>query len=103
MYIATKGMTVIATAESYSDLISQLANSRGDKIEAVEARHYDAFVSCLAWEMYVNGKKWPPSCTNANDPYIAEHGYTKDEAMDYFLECYAKKLPYTIYNATKIE
>lgn len=103
MYIATKGQTIIATAESYNDLISQLADSRGDKIEAIEARHDYGLVSGLAWEMHVNGDKWPQSCTSANDPFRAANGYTKSEAMGYFLECYAKMLPYVIYNATRIK
>lgn len=103
MYIAVKEWTIIATAESYSDLISQLADGRGDKIEAVEARRNYGLFSGLAWEMHVNGKVWPQSCVSANDPFRAKNGYTKSEALAYFLECYAKKLPYAIYNATRIK
>lgn len=103
MYIATKGWTIIATAESYHGLIGQLADSKGDKIEAIEARHDYGLFSGLAWEMYVNGKKWPPSCTSASDQLRAKNGLTKDEARDYFLEFYAKTLNVTIYNATRIK
>ncbi len=103
MYIATKGWTIIAIAERYNDLIGKLADSRGDKIEAVEVTEDYGLVSGLVWEMHVNGEKWPQSCTSANDKFRYANGYTKDEAIAYFLECYAKTLPCAIYNATRIK